>query len=95
MGKLAEMSVQKLVKSANPRELLPNDPTEPRPKTCPKCNGRRIKAVEPVTDSGLAVWRCAGCRAIGYGQRVVGSPTSGGETGAVPTDGAYRKNLLK
>lgn len=89
------MPVQKLVKSSKPKKLLPNAPTEPRPKSCPRCNGRKIHAVEPITDSGLAVWSCGGCGSIGYGQRCIGDPTSGGETGAVGTKDAYRKNLLK
>lgn len=85
----------KLVKSSKPRELIPNLPTEPRPKTCPKCAGRRIHAIEPITDSGLAVWRCEGCRIIGYGQRILGTPTSGGVLGSQTAEGAYRNNLLK
>lgn len=85
----------KLVKSAKPRELLPNAPTEPRPKSCPRCNGRKIHAIQPITESGLAVWRCKKCAAVGYGQRILGDPTSGGETGALSSDGSYRSNLLK
>ena len=88
------MAVQKLIKSDKPRELKPNDPTEPRPKNCPKCNARSIHPIEPITDSGLAVWRCRKCRAIGYGQRCLGDPTSGGFNGAQPADGDYRHDLV-
>ena len=38
---------KQLVKTKADPKLKPNDPTEPRPKNCPKCNSRRIHPIEP------------------------------------------------
>ena len=88
------MKTPTLVKSNKPRVLKPNEPTAPRPTSCPRCNARKVIAVNPLTASGLAVWRCGSCRSIGYGQRIVGSPTDEGDLGAQTAAGTYRQNLL-
>lgn len=91
------MSLMEKANRAKPKPKTPlkeNDPSEPRPKTCPKCNGRQICAVEPTTTSGLLVWRCRKCGVTGYGRRCLGDPTSDAGMGARTTQGTYRQNLL-
>lgn len=89
------MPVPKLIRSKTKKKLPPKKPGEPRPKACPRCRARQIKAIQPSTVSGLLVWRCGKCTAVGYGRRVIGDPTSGGDQGALPAKAAYRQNLLK
>lgn len=61
------------------------------PERCPRCRANGPKSVGE-TPSGLRPWRCASCRAIGYGERVVGDPTST-VRGAV--DGAVRADRVR
>lgn len=58
------------------RAVAPPEPPEPAPERCPRCAGP--VALLPRSPTGLNVWRCPPCRAIGHGARVVGDAVPDG-----------------